>query len=217
MKRAPIIKLAIIGAGDLGRQLAHHARQTGLFSVVGFFDDVAGAPRGDKILGPLAAIGESFQSEMFEQILIGIGYKHLAFRQRLYETLSPKIPFATLIHPDTIVDPTSSIGAGSVIYPGCVLDMNTVIEENVIVNIDCAIAHDSRIGTGCFLSPSVKIAGFVCVNPLTMLGIGTVVIDNLTIGSHIRTGAGAVVANNISEPGLYLGVPAKLRTQPSRA
>lgn len=213
-----MIKLAIVGAGDLGLQLAHHARQTGSFSVSGFFDDTAmqGAFGGSQVLGSLKDIEAVFQTGAFEQLLIGIGYKHLEFRHALYSRLSQNIPFATLIHPSSIIDPTCSIGPGSVIYPGCILDMNTVIEENVLLNVDCVVAHDSRIGAGCFLSPSVKVAGFVDIAHLTTLGIGTIVIDNLKIGSHIRTGAGAVVVDDIMAPGLYVGMPAKLRshTQP---
>ena len=34
-------KLALIGAGDLGQQIAWHAKQDGHYEVVGFFDDYA--------------------------------------------------------------------------------------------------------------------------------------------------------------------------------
>lgn len=213
---ASMTKLAIVGAGDLGLQLAHYARQTG-FSISGFFDDTAiaqSAVGGSLVLGPLSEIESAFHSGVFEQILIGIGYKHLHFRQSLYTRLSATIPFATLIHPSSTIDPTCSIGSGAVIYPGCVLDMNTVIEDNVLLNLDCVVAHDSRVGAGSFLSPSVKVAGFVTIAPMTLLGIGTIVIDNLKIGSDVRTAAGAVVVNDITTPGLYMGIPAKLKTQP---
>ena len=41
------------------------------------------------------------------------------------------------------------------------------------------------------------------------LGIGTVLIDNITISDNIRTGAGSVVVNNLYDKGLYVGIPAK--------
>jgi acetyltransferase-like isoleucine patch superfamily enzyme len=47
------------------------------------------------------------------------------------------------------------------------------------------------------------------VEPGCVLGIGTVVIDNLRIASGCRTGAGAVVTCDLEKRGLYLGIPAR--------
>ncbi|MEO7066338.1 MAG: NeuD/PglB/VioB family sugar acetyltransferase [Rhodanobacter sp.] len=207
-------RLAIVGAGDLGLQLAHLASATDNYRLVGFFDDtrqlhteVGGAP----VLGGVDAVVAAHDAEIFDVLLIGIGYRHLAFRHQLYERFSGQIPFATVIHPSAIIDPGCEIGPGSVIYPGCVLDMGVTIGTNVLLNVGCVIAHDSRVGDSCFLSPAVKLAGFVRVEASSTLGIGTIVIDNVTITSGVRTGAGAVVIDSITQPGLYLGVPAKFK------
>lgn len=207
-------RIAIIGAGDLGVQLAHHARTSGNFHLAGFFDDAR--PVGT-IVAEVSVIGGTddvealYDSGAYDSLLIGIGYSHLAFRQKIFQRLTGKIPFATLIHPSVVVDPTCIIGEGAVLYPGCVLDAGVRIGANVLLNIGCMIAHDSEIGAGCFLSPTVKIAGFVKIDSGTTLGIGTIVIDNINIASGIRTGAGAVVTRNLVQPGLYVGVPAQFK------
>jgi sugar O-acyltransferase (sialic acid O-acetyltransferase NeuD family) len=205
-------RLAIIGAGDLGLQLANLAHSTGDYSLSGFFDDtrtrddvIAGAP----VLGRLADIGPMFARDCFDCLVVAIGYKHLALRHEIHAEHAGSIPFATLIHPSAIVDPSCHIGEGAVIYPGCVLDMDAVIGANTLLNAGCVIAHHSQIGSSCFLSPTVGIAGFVVVEPGCVLGIGTVVIDNLRIASGCRTGAGAVVTCDLEKRGLYLGVPAR--------
>jgi UDP-3-O-[3-hydroxymyristoyl] glucosamine N-acyltransferase len=89
--------------------------------------------------------------------------------------------------------------------------MFSVIGANALLNVGCVIAHHSSIGAGCFLSPAVKIAGFVRVDRCSTLGIGTVVIDNVSITSGVRTGAGAIVIEDIAEPGLYVGIPARFK------
>lgn len=207
-------RLAIVGAGDLGLQLARLAATTGTYRLVGFFDDtrelntkVGGAP----ILGGIDNVVAAHSAGEFDVLLIGIGYRHLAFRHQLYERFVSHIPFATVIHPSAIVDPSCEIGTGSVIYAGCVLDMGVVIGANVLLNVGCVIAHDSRVEDSCFFSPSVNLAGFVRVEASSTLGIGTIVIDNVVIASGVRTGAGAVVINSINQPGLYLGVPARFK------
>lgn len=205
-------RLAIIGAGDLGVQLAHLAAATTQYSLVGFFDDTrtpGDVVAGRSVLGGVGAIGGLHAQNRFDCLSVAIGYKHLRARQAVYENLAGKIPFATLVHPSATVDPTCWLGEGAVIYAGCVLDLNARIGRNTLLNVGCVVAHHSEIGDGCFLSPAVSIAGFVTVEPRCVLGIGTIVIDNLHIASGTRTGAGAVVTRSIERPGLYLGIPAR--------
>lgn len=205
------MRLGIIGAGDLGVQLAHLARRSGQYEPVAFYDDTL-APgtgvAGLAVAGGLDAI-EAAGQHPFDALIIAIGYRHLAFRQQLFQRLRGRFRFATLVDPSAIVDPTCVVGEGAVIYPGCVLDMNAAIGGNTLLNVGCVVAHDSRIGEGCFLSPAVKLAGFVRIAPSVSLGIGTTVIDNVRIATGVRTGAGAVVIDNLDVPGLYVGVPAR--------
>jgi sugar O-acyltransferase (sialic acid O-acetyltransferase NeuD family) len=205
-------RLAIVGAGDLGVQLAHLAAVTGNFVLSGFFDDthrpgaiVANAP----VLGDVRSIEHIHARGGFDCLTIAIGYKHIGFRQSLHARFSGFIPLATIVHPSAIIDPTCTLGEGVVVYTGCVLDMGVRIGANTLVNAGCVVGHDSEIAQDCFLSPAVAIAGFVTVNPGCVLGIGTTVIDNISIASGTRTGAGAVVTRDIDRPGLYLGIPAR--------
>lgn len=205
-------RLAIIGAGDLGVQLAHLAAATGLYRPTGFFDDTrtpGDVVAGTTVLGGVEAIGDSYVQNHFDCVVVAIGYKHLRVRQAIYRRFAGVIPFVTLVHPSAIVDPTCSLGEGAVIYAGCVLDMGARIGCNTLLNVGCIVAHHSEVGHGCFLSPGVNIAGFVTVGPSCVLGIGTVVIDNIRLAGGTRTGAGAVVTRSIEEPGLYLGIPAR--------
>lgn len=205
-------RLAIIGAGDLGVQLAHLAEATGQYTLAGFFDDTrmpGGTVSGATILGNVDAIADLHAQGSFDCLVVAIGYKHLRARKAIYERFAGTIAFATLVHPSAIVDPTCTLGEGAVIYTGCVLDMDAKIGANTLLNAGCVIAHHSEIGDSCFLSPAVGIAGFVTVAPGCVLGIGTVVIDNIHIASGTRTGAGAVVTRSIKQPGLYLGIPAR--------
>lgn len=205
-------RLAIIGAGDLGVQLAHLAAAVPEIMAVGFFDDRHDAGSevdGIAVLGGIEAVSERYRQGAFDQILIGIGYKHMAFRRQLYKRLQPEIPFARLLHPTAWIDPEAIIEPGVVIYPGCLVDRQARIGANTLLNIGCVIAHHTAIGQSCFLAPAVKLAGFVTVGTGVTLGIGTTVVDNVSIASGIRTGAGSVVVGDLELAGLYFGVPAR--------
>lgn len=203
--------LGILGFGHLGKQIANIALTDGHFDKVVFFDDFARENHIDSfdILGGRKEILNSFRIGKFNEFIIGIGYNHLPIRKQIFDELKGKIPFANIIHSSVYRDISVKIGVGNVIYPGCVIDQNVEIKNNNIINLGCVIAHDSNIGSHNFLSPRVNLAGFVEINDLVILGIGTIVIDNLHISNNIQTGGGAVVIKNLEKTGLYVGNPTR--------
>ena len=205
-------KLAIIGSGDLGQQIAYHAIHDQQFEVVGFFDDfkIKGTLVDQvPVLGGMNDVSSRFEEGLFEVLLLGIGYKHMAKRAEVFDQFRNKIPFARLIHSSSLVDASCTLGEGTVVYPGCLLDQKVVIHENVLINVGCCIAHHSEIGAHSFLSPRVAIAGFVTIEERCIIGINATLIDNLKIAAQTQIGAGAVVIKSIEKHGLYVGNPIK--------
>lgn len=206
-------RLAIIGSGDLGQQIAHHAIATGKFSVIGFFDDFA--KKGETItnhvvLGNTEDVENYYKRGNFDCLMIGIGYKHMRLRCDLYVRFKESnIPFATIVHPSCIVDKNVVIGEGTVIYPGCILDSGVRIGENVLLNVGCCIAHDTTIASHSFLSPRVAIAGFTCIGERNILGINCTIIDNITTVDAVQIGGGGLVIKDVANSGLYVGAPVK--------
>ncbi|AYB33102.1 acetyltransferase [Chryseolinea soli] len=207
-------RLAIIGSGDLGQQIAYHAREDGHYEPAGFFDDFE-APgtvkHGVQVWGGVNDVLATFERGAFDCLMIGIGYNHMAFRQQLYERFRNTVPFGKVIHSSSYIDKSASVGSGVFIYPGCVLDMDVEIKDNALLNVGCTIAHHSTVGEGSFLSPGVKVAGFTEISGGVILGIGTIVIDNIKIAPGVRTAGGAVVIDHLDRPGLYAGVPAQFK------
>lgn len=205
-------RLAIIGCGDLGEQIAYHALTDNHYQPVGFFDDshTEGAFKyGLPIFGKLNKVVDQYNKGKFDVIMIALGYHHFSLKENIFNKLkSSNIPFGSIIHTSSYVDPSCKIGEGVIIYPGCTLGMNVVIKDNCLLNVGCVIAHDTTIDNHSFLSPGVKIAGFVKIGKKVSLGIGSVIIDNIKIADNVRTGAGAVVIENLRNAGLYIGIPA---------
>jgi sugar O-acyltransferase (sialic acid O-acetyltransferase NeuD family) len=206
-------KLAIVGSGDLGQLIAHHAKNSCGYQIVGFFDDylekntVVG---NGKILGKIDEIIDIFENKLFDTLAIGIGYKYFSLRIELFNKYKSVIPFDNIIHPSVYIDKSVVLGSGIIIFPGCVLDIGVVVNDNVLLNTGCIIAHDSNVGAHSFISPGVCIAGFVKIGCSCFIGINTTIIDNLTIVDNTQTGGGTVVIKNINKPGLYVGNPARL-------
>ena len=79
----------------------------------------------------------------------------------------------------------------------------------VFLNIGAMVCHDGRLGDFVTLAPDVKLAGAVHIGRHCDIGLGTKVIQGITIADHVRTGAGAVVVRDVEEAGTVVGVPAR--------
>lgn len=205
--------IVIIGSGDLGQLMLHHVN-TNKQTVVGFIDDFK--TKGElvnntPVIGKLSDIELLYKSGVFDEIIIGIGYHHLDFKKQLFTDLKQKgIPLATIIAQGCSIDSSSTIEEGVFILPGCTLDMNTTVKANTVINAGCVIAHDTSINKHSFLGPGVHLAGFITIGEQCFIGIGSTIIDNLTLCGKTQLGGGAVLIKSTTEPGLYVGNPAKL-------
>jgi sugar O-acyltransferase (sialic acid O-acetyltransferase NeuD family) len=204
--------LGIIGSGELGQQIAHHAISDKHFEDVVFFDDFTDEKtrNGYLIFGKTKDIKKAFLEGKFDALMIGIGYKYMGVRKELFHRFKKdKIPFAKIIHTTSFIDITANISEGTIIYPMCTIDKGVAIGENVLLNNNVSISHDSKIGAHSFISPSCSIAGFVSVGEQSNIGINTTIIDSIELTQGVQTGGGAVIVKNINKKGLYIGNPAR--------
>ncbi len=207
-------RLAIIGSGDLGEMICYHAKNDNHFEIVGFYDDFSDTDSivsGHKILGKIDKIENDFNNDVFDFIIVGIGYKFMEFRKNIFEKYHQKIPFANVIHSSSYIDNSTILGEGIFILPGCTVDKKVKIGNNVLLNTAVVIAHDSEIKDHCFISPAANIAGKTIIGSCCIIGINATIIDNLIIAPYTQIAGGAVVINTISESGLYAGIPAKFK------
>lgn len=203
-------KLSIIGAGDLGEQIANLALRNG-WEIEGYFDDfmpIGTIRQGGIVRGRVEDIGNQIDMKS-GGVIVAIGYKHFKERQAIFEKISGKINMATIIDRTAIIDESVTIGEGSVIMPGVILDKNVRIGKNVFVNISSTIAHDSEVGSHSFIAPHVAVAGFTKIGKRSFIGINATLIDNISLCDDIQIGGGAVVINSVADKGTYVGIPAR--------
>lgn len=200
-------RIAIIGAGDLGKQIAHFISNDVSFEVAGFFDDFENlnSINGYPVFGKIKDIFSSFKKKKFDELIIGIGYKHIQFKDDLFRKLKTKVPFATIVHPSAWVDPSAKMGKGCVIYPGCIIDQNVKIFSNTLLNLGVIVSHDSEIGESNFLAPGVVVSGFCKTKDRVFIGSNSTIRDNIRIESDIKIGQSSNVLKDLSEKGIYFG------------
>lgn len=203
--------LAIMGVGDLGKQIAHLALSDNHYQKIVFFDDFTTRTEylNFSVLGKSTDILEKYNQSQFDELIIAIGYNHLSVKDNLYHSFKDKIPFGKVIHSSAWIDPSAQIGDGVVIYPRVVIDQNVEVKSNSLINLSVTIAHDSIIHHSSFLAPSVAISGNVRVGKCCFIGTNTTIRDGITIESFSLVGSGSLVVKNIIESGTYFGCPVK--------
>lgn len=192
-------RLIIIGAGGHGKVIADNALKNG-YTDICFVDDHAnGECMGFPIIGTSANIVEFNDGNT--DFVIGIGDN--TTRKNIAEKYN--VNWVTLIHPSAQIATNVSIGEGTVVMAGVVINPCTNIGKHCIINTSAVVEHDNVIGDYVHISPGVTLSGIVSVGEKTWIGTGTSVINNVTICKEVIIGVGSVVIRNIYTKGTYFG------------
>lgn len=194
----------IIGSGGHARVIADIVLKQG-DRVLGFLDDNPEAKGAYGI--PVLGRTDDYRLWPNARFLIGIGNSQV--RQAIGEKLCDVV-WHTAIHPTAAISTLGvSIGEGSVIMAGANVGTGARIGKHCIVNTHAVVEHDNIIGDFAHISVGAKLAGTVTVGDHTWVGIGATVSNNLSVCGGCMLGAGTVVVKDISQPGTYVGVPAR--------
>jgi sugar O-acyltransferase (sialic acid O-acetyltransferase NeuD family) len=200
--------LVIIGAGGHGRVVADCAQQLNNYSEILFLDD---GFETSKHSGDWEVAGFVKDYSLYidnSDFIVALGSN--ALREKILEQLkNSNANIATLIHPSAVISPNTFMGKGVVVCANAVINIGSHIADGCIINTGSTIDHDCNVQQYSHISPGVNIAGGVNVGPLSWLGIGSTVIECITIAENTQVGAGAVITQSTIPNSLYLGVPAK--------
>ena len=123
------------------------------------------------------------------------------------------------VHPDATVIGDVRIAAGATVWPGAVLrgDYGTIIigertsiQDNTVIHATGEL--DTVVGARCVVGHIVHLEGCV-IEDDCLIGSGSVVLHEVTVGPHALVGANAVVPNGTKVPphAMALGIPATIR------
>ena len=205
-------RLALIGASSMGSQIMDYAHQTGLYEVVGFIDDNTSIRefRGLPVLGNCNEITDSYNNNLFDCVFISIGYTWFDVREKIYNEIKGKVPFANIISPLATVREGAVIGEGVLITDGAYISNSAVVEDDVCVTLRSIVNHGCRVKKHTFLSTNVTLAGNITVGEKCFLGVGCVLSDGINICDNTWLTPGVVVLKNIKKPGKYFNLNGKL-------
>ncbi|QCK15899.1 acetyltransferase [Mangrovivirga cuniculi] len=208
-------KLAIIGAGGLGKEihsLIENINQVSkTWDVIGFYDD--GITKGTEVAGlhVLGSIDELNEIDHSLAIVLAIGDPVVKFE--VFDRLKgqPHLYFPNLVHPRADISDNENVqvGEGSIICSGVRITTDVLIGEFVLINLNTTIGHDVEIGHFCSIMPGVNIAGITVIEEKCLIGSGANLINGCQIAAEVKVGSGAVVTKDIASGKTVIGIPAK--------
>ncbi len=196
-------RLVIIGAGGHGRVVADIALKQGYRDIIFLDDNARGKSLGFEIIGPCSKTIELNDDKT--DFVIGIGNNQI--RKKIAKEYG--VNWVTLVHPTAIIGTGVQLGKGTIVTAGAIINPGSIVGEHCIINTAAVVEHDNVLENYVHISPKVALGGSVYVGAGTHVGIGAVVRNNINICGNSVIGAGATVVKDITEEGIYVGVPAR--------
>lgn len=142
------------------------------------------------------------------EIMVAISDPRL--RYDMVQKLPKETRYFTWIHPTAIImNDDVEIGHGSFIGAYSILTTNIKIGLHAILNRGNHVGHDCIIGSFFSAMPGSIVSGNVTIFDFVYLGNNSSVREKISIHSLVTIGMNAAVVNNIEQPGIFVGVPAK--------
>ena len=201
----------VFGASGHAKVVIDVIERQSLFTVACLVDDDASL-WGNQIYGYKVVGGRGeISSSKAKRGIVAIGNN--AARSAVADWLkSNGYELITAVHPSAQIARGVSLGNGTVVMAGAIINSDTVIGQNVIVNTQAGVDHDCVVGNGVHLAPKVTLCGTVRIDDLAFIGAGATVIPNLSIGRESIVGAGATVLKNVPPHTSVVGTPAKIKS-----
>lgn len=201
--------LLLYGASGHAKVVIDIVEKEASYRIKGIIDDNQDL-WGQELLGyPIIGGFRSLESQNDVDILIAIGENSI--REHVSERLAAQgFSFARAIHPSASLAGHVTIGEGSVVMAGAVINTDSRIGKHVIVNTCASVDHDCLLEDTVHIAPGAHLCGGCTIGKRTVVGAGATVIPNITIGCHVSIGAGSTVVKDVSDNVMVLGTPARV-------
>jgi sugar O-acyltransferase (sialic acid O-acetyltransferase NeuD family) len=213
MKDRSAVKIFVFGASGHAKVVIDIIERQGVYDI-GFLidDDPALKGRdffGRKVLGGRGDLLDIRHKSGDMEGIVAIGSNTARGRVAAW-LLGNGFRLVSAIHPSALLSRGVTVGCGTVLMAGTVVNADAVIGDNVIVNTGATIDHDCIIGNGVHIAPGVTLCGTVRIGDGTFVGAGTTIIPNITIGGDVVVGAGSTVVRDLPDGVQAMGTPARV-------
>lgn len=188
-------KLILIGGGGHCHSCIDAIEMQGEYTIIGIIDTAENAGKdilGYKIIGTDENIPDMIKKSDY-YFLVTLGQiKSPKRRMEIFQTLeNHNAKIAIIISPLAYISKHSTVGAGTIVLHGAIVNANAKIGKNCIINSRSLIEHDVVIESHCHISTGAILNGNVFVKTGTFFG------------SNSTTKEGAIIEENSVIPAQF--------------
>jgi sugar O-acyltransferase (sialic acid O-acetyltransferase NeuD family) len=208
-------RLLIVGISGYAKEVGQIARRVDprkrIWDPISYVSETSIEKGGSRLHGKIDFCDEDLlEGSIAGDVVIGVGEPELRRKVASRYAGIPGLSFPNLIDPSVDIDDTLIvIGKGNVLHRGVILTCDVTIGDFNLFNKGAIISHDVRIGSYNSVQPGASILSRSAVGDGCTIGTGARMLPTTSIPDGTTLGAGTVLLRTISDPGVYIGVPAR--------
>lgn len=203
--------LILIGGGGHCKSVIEAAESSG--RVIGGVLDIPQMV-GEEILGyPIVGTDDDIEKFIgLHEFVVTVGHiKDCSIRERIvHRVIEAGGELATVVARTASVSRHASIGHGTVVLHGAMVNASATVGENCIINTLSNVEHDAVVEDFCHISTGAMVNGNCAVGRGTFLGSQSVMLNGVSICQGSVVAAGSFVRKPLKTRGIYAGNPAIL-------
>jgi sugar O-acyltransferase (sialic acid O-acetyltransferase NeuD family) len=200
-------QIILIGAGGHAKScldvISTHKKK---FKIIGLVDNKKNYKKilNLKILGKDKDLNKIFKKYKYALVAFG-QIKTSKLRENCFKNLK-KIGFKlpSIISKNSYFSKYSTIGEGSIVMHGVVVNGFSSIGKNCIINSNSTIEHDVIIGNNCHVAGGAIINGGTVIGDGTFIGSGTVLKQGIKIGKNCVISANTFLRKDIKDNKIFI-------------
>lgn len=188
--------ILLVGAGGHAVSCIDVLERHGGFTVAGLVGSAAEV--GRRVLGyPVIGTDEQLPELVarYGNALVVVGQiKTPEVRMRLFERLlSLNCMLPPIVSPQAYVSPRATLGAGTIVMHGAIVNAGAAIGRNCILNSMSLVEHDVTIADHCHVATAAVLNGCVSIDAGTFIGSHSTIRQGVRVGRRCVIGMGQQV------------------------
>ena len=205
--------IVIVGSSGHAKVVIDVVEQEGRYRIAGLLDryrKTGEETLGYPVLGREEDLPKLVESHGVNGVLVAIGDNFIrSMVAARVGDICPTLPAVNAIHPNASIGKEVSIGDGTVIMAGVVVNASCSIGRFCILNTNASLDHDSVMEDFSSLAPRATTGGYCRIGNHSAVSIGAVLTYGVHIGEHSVIGAGSTVLRHLKSFRVAYGTPAE--------
>lgn len=210
------MKLALYGAGAMGREFRQIADESGEWAEIVFIDDHAEA---EELSGCPVCRFQPFRARFSPtetRFVIAMGEPK--FRAEAFERMKRAgYTGAVLVHGSASVSPDAELGEGTVVCQSVFVGSQAKIGRNCYLSRNASVGHDAIVGDHTRLGVNAFVGGHTVIGENCFIGAGAMLRDRIRIGAKSVAAMGAAVFEDVPDCVTVIGNPARIAGDGTRS